>query len=78
MKRICLIGSIAIVLAVMLATTLSAQDSPVNVPFSDPNRIGSVRVSLMSGNLTIKAYNGKDVTVQAKAPPRTNRNRSSR
>ncbi len=45
-----------------------AQDSPehVSVPFSDPSRPKTVKVSLINGGITVKGYNGKEVIVEGR------------
>jgi len=43
-----------------------AQADKVSVPFSDPSRPGVLKVSLMSGGVTVKGYNGKEVVVEAR------------
>lgn len=45
-----------------------AQDaSPerITVPFSDPSRPKTVKVSLLNGSINVKAYNGREVIVEA-------------
>jgi hypothetical protein len=42
--------------------TLS-QNQQVTVPFSDPSRPGTVKVSLLSGSITVRAGSGRDVIV---------------
>lgn len=52
-----------------LATILSAQSADnnrVTVPLADPSRPASVRVHLLNGSITVKAYEGKDVIVEAR------------
>jgi len=49
----------------LLATAAQAQDK-VNVPFSDPTRPGMVKASVLNGGITVKAYEGKEVLVEAK------------
>jgi len=39
----------------------------VTVPFSDPSRPGSVKVSIIAGSISVKGYAGKEVVVDAKA-----------
>jgi hypothetical protein len=41
----------------------STQDQVVTVPFSDPSRPGTVKVSLLSGGITVRAGSGRDVIV---------------
>ncbi len=38
----------------------------VTVPFSDPSRPGTVKVSLIAGSISVKGYTGKEVVVDAK------------
>jgi hypothetical protein len=52
-----------------LAAIAYPQDSGANsvkVPFSDPSRPGTVKVYLISGSISIKGYEGKEVLVDAK------------
>jgi hypothetical protein len=39
----------------------------VSVAFSDPSRPGVVKVSLVSGSISVKGYEGKEVVVEARA-----------
>ncbi|MGH9721038.1 MAG: DUF4097 family beta strand repeat-containing protein [Bryobacteraceae bacterium] len=53
----------------LLAVAAAAQDSPadrVQVAFSDPARPGTVKASLISGSITVKAHSGNDVIVEAR------------
>src|SRR6266516_2688482 len=57
-----------------------AQDaSPerITVPFSDPSRPKMVKVSLLNGAITVKAYNGKEVIVEAHGTDRGHGRRSA-
>jgi DUF4097 and DUF4098 domain-containing protein YvlB len=72
--------------AVALALTLSALTAPsaraqgqaqsggdrIPVTLSDPARPAHVRVSLINGGITVKAYDGKEVVVEARARNREN------
>ncbi len=49
----------------------------VTVPFSDPARPGVVKVSVLNGGITVKAYEGKDVIVEAKVRDREGRSEKS-
>jgi len=40
----------------------------VNVPFSDPSRPGQLKVSLIQGGITVKAYSGKEVIIETGTP----------
>ena len=51
--------------AALAVGTLAAQDK-INVPFSDPTRPGMVKASVLNGGITVKAYEGKEVVVEAK------------
>ena len=56
----------ASVLAVsLMAAGVHAQDTAehVTVPLSDPSRPGTVKVSVLQGNISVKASTGKDVIV---------------
>jgi Toastrack DUF4097 len=72
MKRIYLVGLMMMTLALTITSSLRAQDNPITVPFSDPSKPGLVKLSLLSGNVTIRTHNGKDVIVQTKATSRNN------
>jgi len=41
----------------------------VTVPFSDPARPKTVKVSLLQGGITVKGYNGAEVIVEARVRP---------
>ena len=79
MHRIYLISLRTIALLLTIVASGWAQDNPITVPFSDASRPGTLRVNVMSGTLSVKAYNGKDVIVQTKARPSSSgRSRSQR
>lgn len=67
MKRnIFLLGSF------ILAAAAFSQEPPADrltVVFSDPARPGVLKASLMNGGMTIKAYDGKEVLVEARIRP---------
>ena len=50
---------------ILLAATGQAQDK-VNVPLDDPSRPAVVKASVLNGGITVKAYEGKEVVVEAK------------
>jgi DUF4097 and DUF4098 domain-containing protein YvlB len=58
-----------IVVLIFGAQLLTAQgaDNRITVPLTDPSRPAQVRAHLVSGSITVKAYEGKDVIVEAKA-----------
>jgi len=66
MKRIYLVGLMAMALILTIDSTARAQDNPITVSFSDPSKPGTLRVNLMSGNLTIRTHTGRDVIIQSK------------
>ncbi len=43
----------------------STDPDKITVPLSDPNRPAFIKVSLISGSITVKGYSGKDVIVDA-------------
>ena len=54
---------------VLLAMAALGQETPgdrVSVPFRDSSRPGMVKVNLMSGGITVKGYDGKEVVVEAR------------
>jgi DUF4097 and DUF4098 domain-containing protein YvlB len=54
---------------VLIGTAAVGQDIPadrVSAPFRDPSRPGLVKVNLMSGGITVKGYDGKEVVVEAR------------
>src|SRR3981081_2510769 len=60
------------VLAILIAAGAlagCAQDSPerVTVPFSDPSRPKTVKVSLLNGSITVKGYNGKEAIIESRS-----------
>lgn len=69
------ISSVAIALtALMCAAPSMAQNEPKNeikeqliVPLSDPNKPGSLRVSLINGSIHVVGYAGKEVVIDATA-----------
>ncbi len=70
LKLYCVFISAVIVMLMFGAQLLPAQagdNNRVTVPLMDPSRPARVRVHLLSGGITVKAYEGKDVIVEAKA-----------
>ena len=69
----------ALILCVALAPAATRGQTPagedrVSVPLSDPSRPALVKASLVNGGITVKAYDGKEVIVEARA---RNRDRES-
>src|SRR5881394_2394037 len=53
----------------LIGAAALGQDIPsdrVSVPFRDPSRPGMVKVNLMTGGITVKGYDGKEVVVEAR------------
>src|SRR5437763_3100916 len=75
-KHFCLM-SVFVCLLLLGAASLQAQavSDRVSVAFSDPSQPGTVKVGLISGSITVKAYEGKEVVVEARA--RTSRDSAS-
>jgi len=71
-------------LAAFLLCTAAAfsQDAAVpdrvTVPFSDPARPKTLRVSLINGGITVKGYDGKDAIVEARPDSNSGRHRRDR
>jgi DUF4097 and DUF4098 domain-containing protein YvlB len=58
--------------SLILAAVAFSQEPPADrltVAFSDPARPGVLKASLMNGGMTIKAYEGKEVLVEARIRP---------
>lgn len=56
-----------ILLALLCLAFEAASQDQIKVAFRDPSRPGSVRVSLNRGNITVKGYDGKEVSVETTA-----------
>jgi hypothetical protein len=72
MKRVLLTFFAA---AGVAAWAQDASPERITVPFSDPSRPKMVKVSLINGGITVKAYNGKEVIVEARGDERGRRHR---
>jgi hypothetical protein len=71
--------SIAILAGALCAGTVQAQTGSTNratVPWSDPSRPGLVRVSVISGSISVKTHSGKDVIVEGTSVGRRGRNQA--
>jgi len=59
----------ALCFLLLLGTLVRGQDIPadrVSVPFRDAARPGVVKVNLMTGGITVRGYDGKEVVVEAR------------
>ncbi len=56
-------------------TALAQEASPerITVPFSDPSRPKSVKISLINGGITVKGYAGKEVIIEGRGDMVRNR-----
>jgi hypothetical protein len=55
--------------ALFVAVGVHGQDASADkltVPFSDPTRPGTVRIGLINGGITVKAYSGREVIIEAR------------
>ena len=59
-------GMTAVAAAFTLLSVAQAQDK-VPVPLDDPSRPATVKIGQVSGSITVKGYEGKEVIVEAKA-----------
>src|SRR5689334_7692235 len=60
--------SIAILAGALYVTTVHAQaqnNNTTTIPWSDPSRPGSVRVTVLSGSISIRTHTGKDVIIES-------------
>ena len=65
-----------ICLGLITACAAWAQEPPperVTVPFSDPSRPKTVKVSLINGSITVNGYNGNQVVIEAQGEARRHR-----
>src|SRR5574342_225031 len=75
MRRMNMVFTIAmreILLLAAVAALVNAQDGGVDrvsVPLSDPNRPVMLKVGILTGSISVKAYNGKEVVVEIKQLP---------
>ena len=62
-------GSVLGIWILVVAAAAAAQPNPNRsvVPFSDPSKPGTVRVSLLNGGIAVTGYPGKEVLVQSVA-----------
>lgn len=59
-----------VAIALWVAPAACAQPDRVAVPLTDPSRPVELKASLMNGSITVKAYDGKEVIVQAQTHQR--------
>lgn len=66
--RITLLWLVAATACATVGTQVAAQQNPerVTVNFSDPSKPGTVRVHVMTGSITVKGANRKDVLVETR------------
>jgi DUF4097 and DUF4098 domain-containing protein YvlB len=57
---------VTLMFGAQLLTAQAADNNRITVPLTDPSRPAQVRAHLVSGSITVKAYEGKDVIVEAK------------
>lgn len=73
------LGIILVLAAAIPAAAQTAQEAPsdrVVVPLSDPAKPATVKADLITGSITVKSYEGKDVIVEARS--RAGRSRRER
>jgi DUF4097 and DUF4098 domain-containing protein YvlB len=71
MKKLVLVSIFAAVVAVC------QEPDRVTVPFSDPARPKTLRVSLLNGGITVKGYAGKDAIIEARPEAGSGKHRHS-
>jgi hypothetical protein len=79
MKKL-IITSIFITACALAILPAYGQDSGdrLVVNFSDPSRPGLVKINLVNGSVTVKAYNGKEVTIESQSRNRRDREPATR
>jgi hypothetical protein len=81
MNKIPAIFVIAMTAVIAVSATVSAQQQPAadkfSVPFSDPGRPGRLNASVMTGSITVRGYNGREVVITSSARSGRRSNRSA-
>ncbi|HWX56706.1 MAG TPA: DUF4097 family beta strand repeat-containing protein [Verrucomicrobiae bacterium] len=69
LKSKCLFAAAVLAGIAFSAQVACAQDTAnkITVPLTDPSRPATVRAHLVSGSITVKAYDGKEIIVEANA-----------
>jgi DUF4097 and DUF4098 domain-containing protein YvlB len=70
--------SAAILFTMTAAAQTQAGVDRTTVSFTDPSRPGTVKAHLLNGSITVHAYNGKDVMVEARTRGEQDHERSGR
>jgi len=68
----------AFLLCTAAAFSQDAAPDRVTVPFSDPSRPKTLRVSILNGGITVKGYDGKDAIVEARPDSNSGRHHRER
>jgi len=68
-RRVFVVANVGLLLLAAAGSLLAQpqQGSRYSVPFSDPSRPGTVRITLMHSSVTVKGANGREVIVGARA-----------
>jgi hypothetical protein len=72
--NVALVGLAGCVFFVGAAAGAQTANDRVAVTFTDPSRPGTVKANLLNGGITVKAYEGKEVVVEARARNRETSN----
>jgi hypothetical protein len=64
--------------AVLIGALVVPAAAQTTVPFSDPSRPGTVRISVLHGPITVKGANRRDVLIETKADPDDDKNAEPR
>jgi hypothetical protein len=78
--RIAFSWLVLVTASVTVGTKATAQQAPerLTVNFSDPSKPGTMKVHVMTGGITVKGMNRKDVTVETKPSARVGDGRGGR
>ena len=71
---------LVLIVSTMMVAMAAAQETNserVTVPWSDPSKPGLLKINLMSGGLTLRTHNGRDVIITARSAARNTRARAA-
>ena len=65
-KNFICMACVVLLLMIGISIAQETQTNKVTVPLTDPSKPVSLEADLMSGGITVKGYNGKEVIIEAK------------
>lgn len=71
MNTITYIKTALITLLILCSSNFIAQEQQIVIPLSNPNKVGTLKVFLINGSITVSGYTGKDVVINTKVRANT-------